>query len=305
MPFQKFGLDYDWLDFSYYGMHARPSGEESKQHTEDEIGHFPQPRVHTKTSPTEGEERKIRRAMHVKLPRQQVPREVGSSGASGSQQTKCDAAGDDGTTIRGTTSTMLSDSKDDAAEESLTWSMDEKSNVFARQSGRYHIVELDDDVPVAANRAGMDVRPHPASASTETGRPITKIVKLALFLTSFVGVGVSIYRETERFWIAKSLMVSPKDDLRSFIQNEKVKNDDLFFDKEDESLDGIEADGFRRYFQSTCLSAKSAEAAQEALTKLLTDIPQNVRENLAQKAVIEGVSQKNAYQSSDTKLTKT
>ncbi|CAB9506870.1 expressed unknown protein [Seminavis robusta] len=88
---------------------------------------------------------------------------------------------------------------------------------------------------------------------------------------------------------------SPKEDLREFVTFEKAHNVvDL------KQIEDLNTEAFRTYARSTCVDAATFEQAHEALSMGLYGVPDSVRNDVVRMAIIEGVTQKNSVQDSNS-----
>lgn len=84
----------------------------------------------------------------------------------------------------------------------------------------------------------------------------------------------------------------PLNDLHSFAVSE-IANNDLA------GVADLTVDGLKLYAQATCMKADSAEALRNALRKQLMDLPNDVREQIIEAAVIEGMETTNSRQNAE------
>lgn len=88
---------------------------------------------------------------------------------------------------------------------------------------------------------------------------------------------------------------SPTSDLREFVRFERANN---FVDLA--AIDDLNTETFRTYARSTCVEAATFEQARNALDVGLFGVPDGVRNTVVQMAVLEGVTQKNSIQDSNS-----
>lgn len=88
---------------------------------------------------------------------------------------------------------------------------------------------------------------------------------------------------------------SPTNDLREFVRFEKANNAvDL------KVIDELNTEAFSTYARSTCVEAATFEQARTGLDLGLFGVPNAVRNTVVQMAIIEGVTQKNSVQDSNS-----
>ena len=88
---------------------------------------------------------------------------------------------------------------------------------------------------------------------------------------------------------------SPTNDLREFVRYEKANNVVNI-----QIIDDLNTEAFRTYARSTCVEASTFEQARTALDVGLFGVPEAVRSTVVQMAVLEGVTQKNSIQDSNS-----
>jgi len=90
----------------------------------------------------------------------------------------------------------------------------------------------------------------------------------------------------------------PKDDMKAFIQREKA------YDINVTDVTGLPADLFKKYSVASCLEGNSIEKLRENLHIQLDGVPENVRDRLVNRALMEGISQKSSITDSDSRVGK-
>ena len=118
-------------------------------------------------------------------------------------------------------------------------------------------------------------------------RPEFKATCCALACLLLLG-GVSL------FYINKSATLSsPKNDLKAFVLYEKAKSMDSL-----ETIEELETEVFNAFARSACVKAETFNATRDALFSGLRGIPDNVRDDVVEMAVKEGVTQVSSLQDS-------
>jgi len=90
----------------------------------------------------------------------------------------------------------------------------------------------------------------------------------------------------------------PKFHMKAFIEKEKAYGINVT------DVTGLPADLFKIYSAASCLEGNSIEKLRENLRIQLDNVPENVRDRLVNRALMEGISQKSSITDSDSRVGK-
>lgn len=95
-------------------------------------------------------------------------------------------------------------------------------------------------------------------------------------------------------------LVSPKSDLQTFVVSTKSDLSGEF-----SSIEDIKTESYRGYAAAYCLEGTTLERARDALRVGLRDVPEAVRNDIAERALQEGITAKNTWRDSSADLVNT
>ena len=119
-------------------------------------------------------------------------------------------------------------------------------------------------------------------------RPEFKATCCALLASLFL-LGALSFFSTRK----STPLSSPKNDLKAFVLYEKSKSIENL-----QNIEELETDVFNAFARSACVKAETLNATRDALFSGLRGIPDNVRDDVVDMAVKEGVTQVSSLQDS-------